>query len=166
MIRFVDGHADVWAIFRDGAVFGDVVAALAEPARSAGATKIAAVEARGFLLGGAVAAYLGVGLAAIRKEDGLYPGPKATAVTTTADYRGRTYRLRLQRSAVSAGDRVVLVDDWVESGNQAMAARTMVEDCGGMWLGMTVVVDKLRGDRRGQLGPIHGLIDAAQLDDA
>jgi adenine phosphoribosyltransferase len=162
-ITFIGGHADVWAIFRDGGLFSEVVVALAEPLRSIGVTKIAGVEARGFILGGAVAAHLGVGFAAIRKSDGLYPGPKVVARTDTPDYRGRTHELRLQTAAVVPGDRVVPFDDWIETGNQVVAARSMIEQCGGEWAGISVVVNQLVVDRRQLVGHLRALIDATEL---
>lgn len=162
-IEFIDGHADVWALFHDGERFAMIVEALTDPLRSLGLTKVAGVESRGFILGGAVAATLGVGFAAIRKGDGLYPGDKVRASTTTPDYRGKTHDLRLQKSAVRPGDSVVLVDDWAESGNQALAARSMIEVCGGAYLGLSVIVDQLPPDRRDLVGPVRCLIAAPEV---
>jgi adenine phosphoribosyltransferase len=85
------------------------------------------------------------------------------ATTDSADYRGRTHRLRLQTAAVLTGDRVVLVDDWIESGNQAIAARLMIEQCGGEWVGVSVVVDQLAADRRHLVGHLRALINATDL---
>lgn len=97
--RWVDGHADLWPVFRDGAAFAEVVKALAEPFRDAGVTAVCGIESRGFLLGGAVALELGVGFAAVRKAAGLFPGEKLTR-ETDPDYRGFRHVLRMQRSAL------------------------------------------------------------------
>jgi adenine phosphoribosyltransferase len=156
-IEFIGDHADVWRWFRDGRVFARVVSDLASPLGALGLTKIAGVEARGFILGAAVASRLSLGFAAIRKSGGLYPGPKVVGATTTPDYRGMRHSLRLQRAAVEAGDRVVLVDDWAETGNQALAARSMIEECGGLWAGLSVVVDQLSDERRAALEPVRAL---------
>src|SRR5206468_1845378 len=83
--RFAQTLADVWRLFADGQLFRRIVAALAEP--FADATKVAGLEARGFILGAAVATELGVGFVAIRKDSGLFPGPKAE-LRTAPDYRG------------------------------------------------------------------------------
>jgi adenine phosphoribosyltransferase len=160
---WVDGHADVWRLFADGALLERIADALAAPYAGGRVDKVAGIEARGFLLGAAVALRLGVGFAAIRKEDGLMPGPKAT-VRTAPDYRGRTPLLRLQRAAVARGERVVLVDDWIERGSQAAAARALVDDCGGELVGIAVVVDELEDDAaRAALPPLHALVRAADL---
>jgi adenine phosphoribosyltransferase len=115
----VDGHADVWRLFSDGALLRRIVAALAEPFREA--TKVAGVEARGFILGGAVATELGVGFVAIRKEAGLFPGDKISR-RAQVDYRGTEHTLRLQRAALAPTDRVILVDDWAERGARRRSA--------------------------------------------
>lgn len=111
--RWVDGHADVWRVFRHGNVFRLVVGQLAHAAREFDATAIVGVESRGFLLGGAVAAELGVGFVAVRKTDGLFPGATSTQLSEP-DYRGNRHQLRIQNDAVQPTDRLVLIDDWIE----------------------------------------------------
>jgi adenine phosphoribosyltransferase len=71
---WVDGHADVWRLFGDAGVLAAVVEHLAGVATSASATKIAGIESRGFILGGAVAVRAGIGFVPVRKEAGLFPG--------------------------------------------------------------------------------------------
>ena len=68
----------MWALSYDPVFVNRVIDALAAPLRH-DVSKIAGIEARGFVLGAAVAARLGVGFVAIRKQGGLYPGPKLTA---------------------------------------------------------------------------------------
>jgi adenine/guanine phosphoribosyltransferase-like PRPP-binding protein len=54
--------------------------------------------------------------------------------------------------------RVLLVDDWVESGSEATAARQLVERLGGVWLGMSVLLDGLPdGPARHAIEPIYSL---------
>jgi adenine phosphoribosyltransferase len=100
----------------------------------------------------------------IRKGGGLFPGPKAV-VETSADYRGGRQTLRLQRAALGAGDRVLLVDDWIETGSQAAGARTLVEGCGATFLGVAAVVDELQADRRERLVRVHTLLAKESLRD-
>jgi adenine/guanine phosphoribosyltransferase-like PRPP-binding protein len=106
------GHADVWPVFADAAALGAVVEGLAAAWRDHGITHVVGVEARGFLLGGAVAVRLGAGFVAVRKPGGLLPGPKLT-VTARRDYRGRAHELRMQH-VLRSDDIVLLVDDWAE----------------------------------------------------
>ena len=158
-IAWVDGHADVWRTFSDARLFRDLTAALAEPYRGERITKVAGVEARGFILGAAVAAQLGAGFVAIRKQGGLFPGEKLTR-TTEPDYRGNRWTLRLQQASLVPADRVLLVDDWAEVGSQAYAARLLIEDAAATWVGASIVVDQLSEDARRRLGRVEALIRA------
>ena len=146
-LRFIGGHADVMGLFADGGFLERAAAALAAPFGDAGVTKVPAVEARGFVVGSAVAVRLGVGFVPIRKAGSIHPGPKAER-RTAPDWRGRESVLQIQRAPLRARDRVLLVDDWVETGSQAITALALIGDCGASYAGMSVLVDQLsRGVR-------------------
>src|SRR5581483_2128035 len=85
--RWVEGHADVWRLFDDGGILVQLGAALADPFRADGITKVVGIEARGFVLGAVVAVELHVGFVGIRKERGRLPGRKLVR-RTPPDYRG------------------------------------------------------------------------------
>lgn len=160
--RWVGGHADVWAVFRDARSLAAVVAALAEPLRGERVDAVCGVESRGFLLGAAVAVELGAGFLPVRKGTGMFPGEK-TFGQTSPDYRGLRHTLRLQRGAINAGDRVLLVDDWVQTGAQAMTVRALIEDSGATWLGCSVLVDQLSAETRKELAPVRAVLTADEL---
>lgn len=159
---WADGHADVWAIFRDAEALRVVVRALAEPFRGKGVAAVCGIESRGFLLGGATAVELGVGFVPVRKAGGLFPGVKVTHATAP-DYRGVVNTLRMQRAALAPGDRVVLVDDWIQTGSQVRAVRALIAECGAELVGCSVIVDELTDQRRSGVGPVHALVRAAEL---
>lgn len=160
-ITFPDGHADVWPMFYHPDLFNRIIDALAKPLAGA-VTKVAGIESRGFLLGAATAARLGVGFVAIRQQAGLFPGPKLTE-EATSDYRGTAHVLRLQHASCGAGDAVALVDDWCETGSQASAARSLIERTGAQYAGASIVVDQLSEPARASLAPCYSLIAADLL---
>ena len=160
--RWVEGHADMWSLFADASLFEGITSALAGPFRGADITKVAGIEARGFILGGAVARELGTGFVAIRKDTGLFPGPKLTR-NAASDYRGNSSLLRLQRASLSPGDRVLLVDDWIETGSQAAAAQGLVQDGGAQFVGVSVIVNQLPRDSTPMLGTFAAVIRAEAL---
>lgn len=160
-IAWVGGHADVWRLFDRAESLRAIAAALVEPFRG-DATKIAGIESRGFVLGAACALELGTGFVPIRKDGGVFPGPKAV-VETGGDYRGTRHLLRLQRAALSPADRVLLVDDWIETGRQAVAARALVEDCDATFVGVAAIVDQLPPERAWELVRLHTLVPRALL---
>lgn len=160
--RWVDGHADVWRVFRDAEAFRALVHGLADPFRSAGVTAVAGIEARGFLLGGATAIELGVGFVAVRKAGTLFPGQKARELTGP-DYRGRATALVVQRESIGPADRVLLVDDWAETGSSALAVARLVAACGGVLAGVAVAVDQLAPEVRRSLPCVRSLVSFGEL---
>ena len=95
-----------------------------------------------------VALELGVGLVELRKD----PEPSTDSdrwltARTPPDYQGRNLRLGLRRDLVSTGARVLFVDDWIDSGGQAVAARHIVEAAQATWCGASVIVDALTDAR-------------------
>ena len=80
---------------------------------------------------------------------------------TESDYRGNRNVLRLQRRAIREGDRAVIIDDWIERGSQARAAVALVERCGGVVAGISVIVDQLESHEG--LPPVHALVAADAL---
>jgi adenine phosphoribosyltransferase len=160
-ITWVDGHADVWRLFQEPAQLREITEALVGPFRGQ-VTKVAGIESRGFILGTAASLLLDVGFVPIRKGNGLFPGPKLV-VEAAADYRGNHHTLRMQRSAVAVGDLVLLVDDWIETGNQARAARSLIEQCGARLAGVATIASQLAAGDGAELGRLHALIRPDQL---
>jgi adenine phosphoribosyltransferase len=160
--RWVGGHADVWRVFEAADVFTAVVGGLVEPWRGSGVTKVCGVEARGFILGGACATALHAGFVAIRKEGNLFPGPKHR-VEAAPGYRGVPHVLEIQQRSVLPGDRLLLVDDWIERGSQATAARLLVEKCGAELAGIAVMVDELDASARSTLPLVTNIVTARDL---
>lgn len=158
---WVDGHADTWGVFEDQAAFLSVIRALASLAADGQPTRILGIEARGFLLAGAVANEVGAGVHVIRKHTGLLSGPKL-AIRTDPDYQEIAHDFRM-RSTMGPGDRVVLVDDWVERGSQARAARALVERTGAAWLGTVAMVDDTDAETRNDIGPFRSLVRSSEL---
>jgi adenine phosphoribosyltransferase len=160
--RWIDGHADVAGLFADAGLLAAAVDALARPFADAGVTKVAAVEARGFILGPPVALALGAGFVPIRKPGSIHPGPKAE-VTSAPDWRGRSTVFRVQREVLSEADRVLVVDDWAETGSQATAARALVNACGVRYAGLSLLVDQLEDAVRAELEPVQAVVRADEL---
>jgi adenine phosphoribosyltransferase len=159
---WVNGHADTWSVLRDGHTLALVVEALAALVEEAHPTVILGIEARGFLLGPAVARASGLGFVAVRKGAGLFPGPTDEAVSAP-DYRGIRQRLRLRADDLAAHDVVALVDDWIETGSQASAARLLTQRAGARWAGCVVVVDQAEDGVREAVGPIRAVVPSSFL---
>ena len=95
------------------------------------------IESRGFILGVAVADRLGAGFVPVRKLGKL---PSATIQASYALEYG-TDSLEMHRDAVSAGQRVLIVDDLLATGGTANAAVSMVKQLGGSVIGIAFLIE-------------------------
>ena len=161
-LRYFEGHSDTLGLFADGGFLRRAGAAVADPFRGANVQKVAGIEARGFVLAACVALELDAGFVGIRKTGGIHPGPKAE-LTAPRDWRGLETTLRLQRHVIAAGERVLVVDDWAETGSKALTARRLIEECGVVYAGLSLLVDQLQDDVREQLQPVHAVALADEL---
>ena len=100
---------------------------------------VAAIEARGFAIGGALAVKLGAGLLLIRK-DGKLPG-----ATIAEDYALEygSDRLAMHVDACAPGLRVLIVDDLLATGGTALAAARLIQRAGGQLVGARFIVELL-----------------------
>jgi adenine phosphoribosyltransferase len=135
--------ADITEWWRDPAVLRELPPAVAALVPGA-PTVVLGPASRGTLLGALVAAHLGVGLVEVRKNDRVaLHSAFYTHRTLPEDYHEGGAALSFRRALVRPADRVLCVDDWVESGAQAAAIHSMVTEIGATWLGLAGVVDDL-----------------------
>ncbi len=99
--------------------------------------RIAGIEARGFIIGSALAYQLGVGFVPVRKKG------KLPAETVGHDYALEygTDRIEIHVDAVSAGEKILLIDDLIATGGTAEAACKLIENMGGEIVECSFVVD-------------------------
>lgn len=117
---------DLTTLFQDPAAFGRATDLLVELCRERKASKVVAVESRGFIIGGVLADRLGVGFVPVRK-----PG-KLPWKTLRASYQLEygTDALEIHEDALWRGDRVLIVDDVIATGGTACAVGELVERLG------------------------------------
>lgn len=111
-------------------------------------TVVVGPESRGCLLGPLVALHCGVGFVEVRKDH--LPSTDSDAWvrrTTPPDYRDRHLTLGFRKSLLSGGDRVLFVDDWIDTGGQALGTQLLTSDAEATWLGVATIVDGLRGNK-------------------
>jgi len=150
--RWAHGHADLAPVFADAGTLALLGPALAAPFADVGITMVVAPEARGFVVGALCAEHLGVGLVLARKPGSIHPGEKIE-VLSAPDWRGRAVTIRLAR-ILTASDRVLLVDDWIETASQARAVREAVELTGAQFAGTSVIVDDTSPAARTELNVV------------
>jgi adenine phosphoribosyltransferase len=99
--------------------------------------RVAGIEARGFIIGAALAYQLGVGFVPIRKKGKL----PAETVGHDYDLEYGADRIEMHADAVSQGERVLLVDDLIATGGTAEAACKLIEGMGGKVVECCFVID-------------------------
>lgn len=128
---------DVTTLFGDARGFRIAIDQLLHPYAGQRIDKVAGLEARGFILGGAIAHQLSVGFVPIRKQ-GKLPGR-----TIAQDYKleyGEAV-MEIHDDALQAGDRVLLVDDLLATGGTAEAGIRLIERLGAEVIGCAFVID-------------------------
>jgi adenine phosphoribosyltransferase len=144
LIRTIPDYPKPGILFRDvTTLLGDAqglkatVHAMAEPFQSQPVDAVAGIEARGFILGGAIADRLGCGFIPIRKK-GKLPW-KTIGQEYTLEYGVDV--IEIHEDAIKKGERILIVDDLIATGGTAEAAAKLVRHSGGEIVGATFVVD-------------------------
>jgi adenine phosphoribosyltransferase len=122
---------DITPVLGDGPLFGQVVLEMSRPFRDSGITHVLGIEARGFILGGAVATTLGAGFVPARKP-GKLPWERATEAY---DLEYGADALEAHRDALRPGNRVLIVDDVLATGGTARAAGQLTRGLGAELVG-------------------------------
>lgn len=128
---------DITTLLRDARAFGLAIEALVEPWVGAGIDKVAGIEARGFILGGAVAHRLQAGFIPIRKRGKL---PHETVrVAYSLEYG--VDEMEMHKDAVRQGEKVLLLDDLIATGGTATAAAQLLGSVGARVMAACFVID-------------------------
>ena len=128
---------DITTLLGDAFGFRKVVDELVQPYAGVRVDKVAGIEARGFILGGAVAHQLSVGFVPVRKKG------KLPWETIGQDYELEygNDRVEMHTDAIASGEHVLLVDDLIATGGTAEATIRLIRQAGGELVGCSFVVD-------------------------
>lgn len=128
---------DVTTLWNDARGFRTAIDLLVQPYAGVRIDKVAGIEARGFVIGGAVAHQLSVGFIPIRKQNKL-PGK---TIGEDYDLEYGTDRVEIHDDAISEGQNVLIVDDLLATGGTAEAAVNLIRRAGGTVVGCCFIVD-------------------------
>ena len=144
---------DITPVLRDGALLSEVVLEMSRPFRDSRITHVVGIEARGFILGGAVATALSAGFVPARKP-GKLPWERAAEAY---DLEYGTDALEAHRDALGEGNRVLIVDDVLATGGTARAAGQLARGLGAELVGWSFLLEigALRGRDRLQGAACH-----------
>lgn len=149
---------DITTLLGDARAFRKAVDELVQPFAGARISKVAGIEARGFILGGAVAHQLSSGFTPVRKRGKL---PAATLRQTYALEYGED-EVEIHTDAVAQGESVLLIDDLIATGGTAEAAVKLLRQAGANVVGAAFVInlpDLGGAERIVAIGvPVHSLV--------
>ncbi len=128
---------DITTLIKDGEGFREVIDLFVERYKDLDIDLVAGIEARGFIIGGAIAGMLGKGFIPIRKTGKL----PFESISHEYELEYGTDKLEIHKDAIQKGNRVLLVDDLLATGGTALAGAALVEALGGTVAEMAFIVD-------------------------
>ena len=141
---------DITPLLKDKHAFRQAIKQMADPWRGKDVDVIVSSEARGFMLGAALAYELGVGFVPIRKK-GKLPS-KTVSLTYQKEYESDT--IEIHEDAIEPGQKVLLIDDLLATGGTIKANAELVEKLGGKIVGIGFLIEleylhgrKMLGDK-------------------
>jgi adenine phosphoribosyltransferase len=150
-LRWIDTHTtgdrnDVTPLFAHPDGFNALVDDLVSCIGDVSVDLVACIDALGFILGTAIAQKLNVGILAVRKGGKL---PVEADRAKFRDYSGVDKQLEIRRDILRPGQRVLVVDEWIETGAQVSAAIALIEGQEGIIAGIaTINIDDNENTRR------------------
>lgn len=134
---------DITTLLKDPKALNFAISALTEKVRSLNPDLVVGVESRGFIFAPAIAQNLGLGFVPVRKPGKL---PHET-VKKEYELEYGTDTLEIHKDAVSAGDKVVVIDDLLATGGTAGATEELLEEINANVLGFGFIIelDSLKG---------------------
>ena len=132
------GRYDLFPVFKDAELFNEITKKLAAPYIGK-VDYVAAPEAIGWIMGSTIARELNIGFIPLRKVDKL-PYPKEMLISQNyVDYFEVRKALEIKANAVSTGDRILVVDEWVETGESLQCCIDLLEKLGCVIVGLATI---------------------------
>ena len=128
---------DITPVLADENAFSTIIDLIVVHFGRGNVDKVVGIEARGFILAAPVAYHFGAGVVPVRKK-GKLPW---TTVEQTYELEYGEATLQLHEDAVTAGERVLIVDDVLATGGTAKAAASLVERIGGTVCGIACLIE-------------------------
>jgi len=151
---------DITPLLKDNCCFRECIRLLADHYRNKAVDVIVSNEARGFIVGAALAYELGVGFIPIRKE-GKLPF-KCVDLTYKKEYECDT--IEIHEDAIEQGEKVLVIDDLLATGGTVKANIELVEKLGGEIVGVGFLIELGYLDGRKAIGDKYDVFSIIQCD--
>lgn len=147
---------DITTLLNNKQAFKTAIDKLCEKYKNKKIDKVVAVEARGFILGGAIAHKLGTAFVPVRKKGKL----PARTTSATYDLEYGTDTLEIHEDAIKKDDKVLIVDDLLATGGTVKAVTDLVNKLKGKVSGIAFLIEltDLKGKEKLKDYPVYSLI--------
>ena len=148
---------DITPLLQDGEKFKGIIDTFGERYRDKGIDVVVSIEARGFIIGPAIAYSLGAGVVPVRKK-GKLPW---RCYQASYDLEYGTDTLEIHQDAIKPGDKVLIVDDLLATGGTVEAVINLVERLKGQVVEVAILIELtvLKGRERLKGYPVFSLIE-------
>jgi adenine phosphoribosyltransferase len=143
LITIMSSESD-YLIPNHNEVYQKVISELIKPIKNLNATKISAIDMKGLMYGPIVANKLKLPFVPILKGNKIKSRKLITKGELFVDYSKLKKSLEMFKSSISKGDRVILIDDWFDSGKTGKSAIKLIEKLGGKVIGISVIFNQLK----------------------
>ncbi|MDD4049584.1 MAG: phosphoribosyltransferase family protein [Candidatus ainarchaeum sp.] len=126
---------DLTPLFANKQIFKNLIIDLVTPFKKP--TKIVSIDALGFILGAASANYLKIGFVTIRKENKLFCKKNKIYSTQIKDYSNKIKILEMNKDLITKKDKILIIDDWIETGAQIKGAIKLIKKTGCEIIGIS-----------------------------
>ncbi len=130
---------DPTTIFENNEAFHNLVIDLSKPFKNNEFNTVVGLESLGLIIGGAVAFYMNKRFVAMRKGNKIPVDDKYKLKSSFVDYSGNQKEFEIRKDSIHKGDKILIVDDWVETGTQAKVAIELIEKLGGKVIGISAL---------------------------
>lgn len=158
-------NISIYSPWTDPVLFKRIINEISTPFLDLKIDRVVGIEARGLILGGAVAYKIGAGFVPCRKKGNTYQYkyPRDLVFSKSCiDYSGKRKTLELEKGnkGVVKGDKVLIVDDWFGSGEQGLATIDLVHQAGGIVVGVGIMLDDMSKETQSKYSPynLHSII--------
>lgn len=128
---------DITTLLQDGPAFRQSISDMCDKLKDLRATKVVAIESRGFIFGAPIAYEMGVGFIPVRKLGKL----PADTISAAYELEYGTNTVEMHSDAIERGERVIIVDDLLATGGTTRATIELVERLGGEVVALAFLIE-------------------------
>lgn len=130
---------DLTSVFENFEVFSNLIHDLSMAFEEVDFEAVVGLDSLGFILGGACAFHMKKGFISVRKGGGFPVEDRYKTMVDFTDYSGKDKSLEIRNDSICEGKKVIIIDDWIETGTQVKATIKMIESLGGEVVGISAV---------------------------